>query len=226
MDPRYLPLIMMILFFVVVIVGRVSMQLIWVGNSGIRPGGKLKTPKEICISYLMFGTLLVQLFLSSLYAASRIDPLIALGSVGLWVGVTLCIGGILFTSYCQFAMGGNWRIGVDPDEETELVTSGIYSKIRNPIYTGCIAHGVGMLFLAPNVLVFIAGFTGLYAIRAYVRYIEEPYLIKLHGDEYVRYMECTGSFLPNLRKKPNLPYRLMVNTLHEQIVHFGVGIYL
>ena len=190
---------MMILFFVVVIVLRVSLQLIRVGDSGIRPGGKLKTPQQICISYLMFGTLLVQLFLSSLYAVPKIDPHIELGNAGLWIGVILCICGIMFASYCQFFMGGNWRIGVDPNEKTELITSGIYSKIRNPIYTGCIVHGLGILFLAPNVLVFINGVAGLYTIRAYVRYIEEPYLIKLHGNEYVRYMGSTGSFLPNLK---------------------------
>jgi protein-S-isoprenylcysteine O-methyltransferase Ste14 len=36
-------------------------------------------------------------------------------------------------------MGKNWRIGVDPDEEAELVTSGVYSKIRYDIR---IVHGI------------------------------------------------------------------------------------
>ena len=76
-------------------------------------------------------------------------------------------------------MGKNWRIGVDPEEQTELVTDGIYSKIRNPIYTACIVHGVGLLVLAPNAMVLVIGLIGFYAINAYVRHIEEPYLTKL-----------------------------------------------
>ena len=95
-------------------------------------------------------------------------------------------------------MGKDWRIGVDPDEETELITTGIYSKIRNPIYTACIVHGLGLLVLAPNAMVLVTGLVGFYSIHAYVRQIEEPYLIRLHGEKYVQYRESTGSFLPRL----------------------------
>ena len=145
-----LPIFMMVLFLIVVIVGRVGIQLASVGDSGIRPSTRLKSTKEVFISYLMFGTLVVQLVLTSLYSKMLIEPHIKLGGLGIWIGVFLCISGIIFASYSQLAMGKNWRIGVDPEEKTELVTSGIYSKIRNPIYTACILHGFGILILAPN----------------------------------------------------------------------------
>lgn len=199
MEPRHLPLLMMVLFLSFVVFARVGIQLTLVGDSGIRSGGKLKTSREISISYLMFGTLVVQLVLSWLYAVTLIGPQLELGSASTWTGVMLCISGIISASYCQFAMGKNWRIGVDPDEKTELITSGVYSKIRNPIYTACMVHGLGLLVLAPNVLVLVTGLVGFYAVKAYVRQIEEPYLIGLHGDKYLQYMESTGSFLPRLR---------------------------
>lgn len=198
MEPRYLPLLMMVMFVVVVIVGRVGVQLTSVGDSGIRSAAKLKTTRQIFISCLMFGTLVVQLLLAWLYAVALIEPQIELGYANTWVGLALCCSGILFASYSQFAMGKNWRIGVDPDEDTELVTTGIYSKIRNPIYTACIVHGLGLLVLAPNALVLVTGLVGFYAISTYVRDIEEPYLVKLHGEKYVQYMENTGSFLPRI----------------------------
>lgn len=201
MESKYLPLLMMALFLIVVIGGRIGAQLVSVGDSGIRSATRLRTIRAVFISLLMFGTLIVQLLLSLLYAAAVLEPHIALGKVGTWTGLALCLSGILFASYSQFAMGKNWRIGVDPDEETELVTSGIYSKIRNPIYTACIVHGLGLLVLAPNTLVLVNGLVGFYAIRAYVRHIEEPYLIKLHGDQYVQYMQSTGSYLPRLRRQ-------------------------
>ncbi len=198
MESKYLPLLMMALFLIVVIGGRIGAQLVSVGDSGIRSATRLRTIRAVFISLLMFGTLIVQLLLSLLYAAAVLEPHIALGKVGTWTGLALCLSGILFASYSQFAMGKNWRIGVDPDEETELVTSGIYSKIRNPIYTACIVHGLGLLVLAPNTMMLLTGLVGFYAITAYVQQIEEPYLINLHGEEYVQYMESTGSFLPRL----------------------------
>ena len=196
MEPRHLPLIMMLLFLAFVVLARVGIQFALVGNSGIRSGGKLNTSWEISISYLMFGTLVVQVVLSCLYAVTLIGPHIELGSVSKWIGIMLCLSGIMFASYCQFAMGKNWRMGVDPDEKTELITSGIYSKIRNPIYTACMVHGLGLLALAPNVLVLVNGLVGFFAVNAYVRHVEEPYLIRIHGEKYLRYTESTGSFLP------------------------------
>lgn len=198
MEPKYLPLLMVVVFLLVVILGRIGVQLTLVRDSGIRSARRLKTTKEVLISCLMFGTLIAQLILALLYAAAYIGPQIELGNTGTWLGLVLCFGGIVFASYSQFAMGDEWRIGLDPDEETALVTSGIYSKIRNPIYTACIVHGVGLLVLAPNAIFLLTGIVGFYAIRAYVRHIEEPYLIKLHGDEYMRYMETVGSFLPRI----------------------------
>lgn len=198
MEPRYLPILMVVIFVVVVIVGRVGVQLSSVGDSGIRSARRLKSSKEVFISSLMFGTLVVQLLLTWLYAAAIIEPHIETGNASTWIGLVLCFCGILFASYSQFAMGKDWRIGVDPDEETELITTGIYSKIRNPIYTACIVHGLGLLVLAPNAMVLVTGLVGFYSILAYVRQIEEPYLIRLHGEKYVQYRESTGSFLPRL----------------------------
>lgn len=198
MEQKFLPLLMVILFLIIAIAGRVSVQLASVGDSGIRHSGKLKSTRAVFISCAIFGTFVVQLLLTFLYALELVEPQIALGETAIWIGVLLCLSGILFTSYSQFAMGKNWRIGVDPDEKTELVTSGFYSKIRNPIYTSCIVHGFGLIVLAPNILMLVTGLVGFYAITAYVRHIEEPHLIQLHGEKYMRYRESTGSFFPPL----------------------------
>ncbi len=198
MESKHLPLLMMILFLLIIIVGRVACQFILTGNSGIRPNTKLKTKKEVLISFIMFGVVGVQTLLAWLFSTSSIDKQIELGSIATWLALALCAFGILFSSYAQYAMGKQWRIGVDPNEKTELVTTGIYAKIRNPIYTGCIVFGSGLLLLAPHVLFVITGLVGYFAVRAYVKDIEEPYLVKLHGENYRQYMSQTGSFFPRL----------------------------
>lgn len=187
---------MMLLFFAVIIIGKVVLQYYLTGNTGIRSGARLKSSKEKLISFSMFGVLGVQVFLTWLFASSYIEAYANIGGIGTVLGVTLCVVGIVFTSYAQHAMGKEWRIGVDPEEKTELVTTGIYGKIRNPIYTGCIIHGAGVMLLAPQILIFLVGVIGFFAIRAYVKEIEEPYLISLHGEDYRQYMSRTGSFFP------------------------------
>ena len=198
MESKHLPLLMMILFLLIIIVGRVACQFILTGNSGIRPGTRLKTTKEVLISVMMFGVVGVQTLLAWFFSTSRIDEQIELSSIATWLGLAFCAFGILFSSYAQYAMGKQWRIGVDPNEKTELVTSGIYAKIRNPIYTGCIVFGTGLLLLAPHILLLVTGIVGYFAVRAYVKDIEEPYLVKLHGENYRQYMSQTGSFFPRL----------------------------
>lgn len=198
MEHKHLPLLMMIIFLLMIIVGRVAFQFFLTGNSGIRPGTRLKTKKEVLISFVMFGVVGVQIVLAWLFSVSRLDEQVELGVIATWLGVILCMFGILFSNYAQYAMGEQWRIGVDPNEKTKLVTTGIYGKIRNPIYTGCIVFGTGLLLLAPHVLFVIIGLVGYFAVRAYVRDIEEPYLLKVHGDTYRQYVSRTGAFFPRL----------------------------
>lgn len=198
MDAKNLPVLMMIIFLLIIIVGRVVFQVALAGDSGIRSGTKLRTKREVLISFLMFGVVGVQVLLAWLYSLSRLEPQVELGSMSTVIGIVLCIFGIAFSSYAQYVMGKEWRIGVDPDEKTELVTTGIYKKIRNPIYTGCIVYGAGLIVLAPHMLFLITGIVGYFAVRAYVKDIEEPYLLELHGENYRRYMSETGSFFPRL----------------------------
>lgn len=48
-----------------------------------------------------------------------------------------------------FALGGSsWRIGVDPDERTELVTDGIFRFSRNPIYVFMVVAWLGFGLLS------------------------------------------------------------------------------
>lgn len=196
MNPDYYALLMMLLFFVVVIAVRVVIQYRITGNSGIRSGTSLKSSRQQYISYLMFAVLIVQLLLTVLFAFSRIEAQVKFGPIGSVLGLILCLAGIVFTSYSQIVMGKEWRIGVDPDEETRLVTTGIYGRIRNPIYTGCIVHGAGVVILAPHLLILCSGIVGFIAIKLYVKHIEEPYLISVHGEQYLQYMKRTGSFIP------------------------------
>ena len=64
-------------------------------------------------------------------------------------GTAAMLGGLLVTLAAQRAMGESWRIGVDPDERTELVTAGLFGRIRNPIFTGMLLFAAGSALAVP-----------------------------------------------------------------------------
>ena len=128
-----------------------------------------------------------------------LEPLDALDSAGVRAtGVAIFIVGLVGTLYAQVAMGESWRIGVDVEERTALVTTGPFAVVRNPIFTAMLPASLGLALLVPNVAA-LAGFAALVlALEIQVRLVEEPYLLRQHGDTYRNYAARVGRFVPGL----------------------------
>lgn len=115
-----------------------------------------------------------------------------------WAGVALYLLGAAGTLWAQFAMGNSWRIGVDAAARTALVMSGPFRWVRNPIFTMMGAATIGLALLVPNAMSILAVIALIVALEIQVRLVEEPYLIRVHGEEYQRYTAATGRFLPGI----------------------------
>jgi protein-S-isoprenylcysteine O-methyltransferase Ste14 len=114
------------------------------------------------------------------------------------LGIVIAVLGIFATVYAQLDMGDSWRIGVDPNETTTLVRTGVFGWVRNPIFTAMITFGFGITLVTPN-LVAVAGFLLLVVtIELQVRVVEEPYLLTMHGDAYRAYLASVGRFVPGV----------------------------
>jgi protein-S-isoprenylcysteine O-methyltransferase Ste14 len=141
----------------------------------------------------------VAVFAPILQLLGIVEPLGVLHA--LWIqaaGAAIAVLGIAATVYAQLDMGDSWRIGVDPNETTTLVRSGVFGWVRNPIFTAMITFGLGIALLTPN-LVAIAGFVLLIVtIELQVRSVEEPYLLAKHGDAYRDYLARVGRFVPGV----------------------------
>jgi len=114
------------------------------------------------------------------------------------LGVALVLLGIVLTVMAQVAMGASWRGDVKADAQTDLVTTGPFRFVRNPIFTGTAMTAVGLALLVPNVLALAMLLAFLAALQIQVRLVEEPYLLRVHGDAYWRYAARTGRFLPRI----------------------------
>jgi protein-S-isoprenylcysteine O-methyltransferase Ste14 len=114
------------------------------------------------------------------------------------LGNALALLGIAATLYAQLAMGTSWRIGVDPEERTALVTDGPFALVRNPIFSAMLPTALGLALLVPS-WVSIAGLIGLViALELQVRVVEEPYLLRAHGGAYADYAARVGRFVPSV----------------------------
>lgn len=117
---------------------------------------------------------------------------------GSWWAAGVAVAGIVATLGAQMTMGDSWRIGVDPQERTELVTAGPFAHVRNPIFAAMLPTSLGLALLVPN-LAAVAGFLALVAaLQIQTRAVEEPYLLAAHGDAYASYARRTGRFFPGL----------------------------
>lgn len=112
------------------------------------------------------------------------------------VSVLVFAAGLALVVTAQATMGASWRVGVDPNEHTELVIDGVFGRVRNPIFTGmtlclgAVAACSMSLIAGLGVALFVAG------IEIQVRAVEEPYLQRVHGASFRSYLEHTGRFLP------------------------------
>ncbi|MGA5466752.1 methyltransferase family protein [Mycobacterium sp. NPDC050041] len=114
------------------------------------------------------------------------------------VGACAAIAGVAATLGAQEAMGDSWRIGVDVTEKTQLVDSGVFRWVRNPIFTAMLTFGAGVALMVPNILTLIGFALLLVSIELQVRVVEEPYLRFTHGRRYVDYAATVGRFLPGV----------------------------
>ena len=163
----------------------------FIGISG-RPGSSEWVGGVLFVVAIVLG-----LLAPILQLAGAIDPIAALdGEIAQAAGIGLYGGGAMTTIVAQFAMGDSWRIGVDERERTDLVTTGPFSAVRNPIYAGMIPVSLGLALLVPNVVAIAAFVALLAALQIQTRLVEEPYLLRTHGDAYSGYASRVGRFFP------------------------------
>lgn len=118
-----------------------------------------------------------------------------------WAGLILTTIGFLGTLAAQSGMGASWRIGVDATEHTDLITTGLFGVVRNPVFTFMLTAITGITLMVPTPVSAAALACLFLAVEIQVRCVEEPYLRRTHHEDYTDYTDYTttvGRFLPGL----------------------------
>ena len=114
------------------------------------------------------------------YTGSVNDVLRIIGLIILALGVVAFIVSVL-------QMKDNWRAGVQREEKTELVTTGIYSVSRNPAFLGFDLMYIGIVITFFNWYLCVATCLVMVLFHLQIVNVEEDFLIEAFGDEYIKY---------------------------------------
>lgn len=178
---------------------RIALQVRRTGSTGVHRPAADATALEWLAGACFIAGLVAGGMAPILALLDVLEPIAVLdGTVGHAVGVVLAAGGVVLTFGAQLAMGDAWRIGVDPEERTQLVTGGPFKLVRNPIYSAMIPTILGLVLMVPNVLAIAVLATLVTALELQVRLVEEPHLLRTHGEEYADYAAQVGRFVPGL----------------------------
>lgn len=120
----------------------------------------------------------------------RASPFIAGASclvVGLW---------IFHRSHAD--LGTNWSISLEVREQHRLITDGVYSQVRHPMYTALLLYAIGQALVIPNWVagpsyLILMGTLCVFRVRG-----EEVMMLDEFGEEYAKYMARTKRFVPGL----------------------------
>ena len=156
-----------------------------------------RTQSPMSIGFILAASGTIYLFAETL-------ALIALdltGNLALSLDVIQGLGLVLFFFGCvihawSVAVRGRYAVSWAMPEEQRLIIDPPYSLVRHPSYLGY------MLMITGITLVWQKWFTlpPLVAIPGYymVSKLEEDLLIERFGEEYRRYMERVGAFMPKI----------------------------
>jgi protein-S-isoprenylcysteine O-methyltransferase Ste14 len=110
------------------------------------------------------------------------------------IGLVIFLLGLALAIWARVYIGRNWGMPMTEKVEPELVTTGPYSTIRHPIYSGIILAMAGTTVAVSLYWLIAVVLLGGYFI--YSAAMEERYMAGIFPDAYPRYKQATKMLIP------------------------------
>jgi protein-S-isoprenylcysteine O-methyltransferase Ste14 len=118
-----------------------------------------------------------------------------------WMGAAIYAVGLWLLWRAHADLGQNWSHTLELRQGHQLVTSGIYGRIRHPMYAFGWLLGIAQALLLWNWVVAVAGLVSFALIYFQRVSREEQMMLDQFGQEYRAYMNRTGRVIPHLKLK-------------------------
>ena len=158
--------------------------------------GKGDKPKDALIIELFLRT--VTLLGAVVQFGSAVFPKaiwsISVPSIIQIVGIIFIVIGILFFVIAMLTMQNNWRAGFVSNQNTNLVTNGIYRISRNPAFVGFDLLYLGCVAVFPNIMNISVALFAIFLFHFQILG-EEKHCTITFGNEYSLYKGKTMRYI-------------------------------
>lgn len=110
------------------------------------------------------------------------------------IGLVIVAIGFIFLIVAQINLGNSWRLGIDTVHPGKLVTRGIYSISRHPMYVFFNLYFLGTFFLNAN-FIFLIYFVLIVVNLHFQALQEERFLKDTFEKKYTDYISKTARYL-------------------------------
>lgn len=112
------------------------------------------------------------------------------------LGIFLIIAGVFLWIYAVIFQKINIKIG-----EGKLLTTGVYSIVRNPVYSAFTFIFTGILLFRCNIYLLIFPIIFYIYLSLLIKNTEEKWLEDKFGEEYINYKNKVNRIIPWFRHK-------------------------
>jgi protein-S-isoprenylcysteine O-methyltransferase Ste14 len=149
-----------------------------------------------------YNVLAIILFFLILFGGGFITPeyFMPHGKSSQGVGLIIATFGFFLIKLAFKEVNFGSFIGWEKEKKQQLVTSGIYGRIRHPLYTATILFLIGFVIFSPSYTHLIHAISLFVYLMIGIQH-EEKRMIKDFGDAYIKYKEQVPMLLPRLGMK-------------------------
>jgi protein-S-isoprenylcysteine O-methyltransferase Ste14 len=109
------------------------------------------------------------------------------------VGLTLITIAFILGITTLIGMKDSWRVGIRPEQKTDLIVSGNFVFSRNPYFLSYDLMFLGIFLVFPTLVYLIFYF--IFIIIVHLMIIdEEKHLFQQHGDSYIKYKDSVNRY--------------------------------
>ena len=149
-------------------------------------------PAIIAVQVLMTATGIVASY-RGYFNAGRIETLsIPLKAAG--------VGLVIFGLYLNDSAKRKSKL-FEMVAENKLITTGVYSIVRNPVYSAVLLACTGAVCISGNLILFLIPVVCWAYMTVFLKLTEEKWLTDLYGQEYIEYCERVNRCIPWFPKR-------------------------
>lgn len=112
-----------------------------------------------------------------------------------WAGIGVGMVAVMMGYFVHRTLGNSFTPTLQTTKGHILITEGIYSRIRHPMYTTFFLLFASSFLMTANWMIVLLSL--IYSLILINRvHVEEKMLLETFGDQYRNYMQKTGRFLP------------------------------